>query len=159
MPRVFSFLAGDGLSLSGEGQRQIEQRVVRAGGELPIPADLWKLFREVLLQPHAGAALRAMRQTGLLAAHFPELKAIDEVKELLNDLPKEELLAFIYFLYPDMITESEELQDLLPKREELAVRLFQKGKVGLERGARIAGVDVPKFSSLVGKRGIARYAD
>lgn len=88
-----------------------------------------------------------------------KLKAIDEVKELLNDLSKDELLAFIYFLYPDMITESEELEDLLPKRKELAVRLFEKGKVGLEKGAQIAGVDVPKFASLVGKRGIARYAD
>lgn len=88
-----------------------------------------------------------------------ELKAIDEVKELLNDLSKDELLAFIYFLYPDMISESEELQQLEPKREELAVRLFQKGKVGLEKGAQIAGAEVPKFASILGKRGIARYAD
>ncbi len=87
------------------------------------------------------------------------LKAIDEVKRLLNDLSKDELLAFIYFLYPDMISESEELRGLLPKREELAVRLFEKGKVGLEKGAQIAGVDVPKFTSILGKRGIARYAD
>ena|SRR2546422_1648946 len=88
-----------------------------------------------------------------------ELKAIDEVKGLLNDLSKDELLAFVYFLYPDMITESEELEDLLPKREGLAVRLFEKGKVGLEKGALVAGVDVPKFASILGKRGIARYAD
>jgi len=87
------------------------------------------------------------------------LKAIGEVKQLLNDLTKDELLAFIYFLYPDMTSESEELRDLLPKREELAVRLFEKGKVGLEKGARVAGVDVPKFASMLGKRGIARYAD
>ncbi len=91
--------------------------------------------------------------------HPGELNAIDEVKQLLNDLSKDELLAFIYFLYPDMISESEELQDLLPKREELAARLFEKGKVGLEKGAQIAGVDVPKFASMVGKRSIARYAD
>lgn len=88
-----------------------------------------------------------------------DLRAIVEVKELLNELSKDELLAFIYFLYPDMITESEELEDLLPKREELAVRLFEKGKVGLEKGAQIAGVDVPKFTSMVGRQGIARYAD
>lgn len=88
-----------------------------------------------------------------------ELKAIDEVKELLNDLSKDELLAFIYFLHPDMITESEELEDLLPRREKLAVRVFEKGKVGLEKGAQISGVDVQKFASMVGRRGIARYAD
>lgn len=88
-----------------------------------------------------------------------ELKAVGEVKELLNDLSKDELLAFIYFLYPDMISESEEVEDLMPKREDLAVRLFEKSKVGLEKGAKIAGVDVPKFASILGKRGIARYAD
>jgi len=87
------------------------------------------------------------------------LKAVDDVKQLLNDLSKDELLAFVYFLYPDMISESEELQDLLPKREALAVRLFEKGKVGLEKGAKVAGVDVPKFASILGKRGIARYVD
>ncbi len=87
------------------------------------------------------------------------LKAVEEVKGLLNDLSRDELLAFVYFLYPDMISESEELETLLPKRKELAVRLFRKGKVGLERGAQVAGMAVPEFTSLIGKWGIARYAD
>lgn len=75
--RVFAFLARHGLSLSSEAQRQIEQRLERADGRLPAPAGFWKLFREILLLPHAAEALRAMRQTGLLAALFPELRAID----------------------------------------------------------------------------------
>lgn len=86
-------------------------------------------------------------------------EVIEEAKELLNGLTKDELLAFVYFLYPDMVTESEELGELLPRRKQLAARLFEKRKVGLEKGARIAGLDVQEFASLLGKQGIARYAD
>jgi len=84
---------------------------------------------------------------------------IEEAKGLLNGLTKDELLGFVYFLYPDMVTESEELEELMPKRKDLAVRLFEKGKVGLERGAQVAGLDVQEFASFLGKQGISRYAD
>lgn len=83
----------------------------------------------------------------------------EELKELLNDLSKDELLAFVYSLHPKMTVESDELESLQPKRKSIAVGLFAKRKVGLERGASIAGLPVQAFSSLLRRKGIARYAE
>lgn len=88
-----------------------------------------------------------------------KIQSVEEIKVLLNDLSKDELLAFIYFLYPEMTVESEELQGLLPRRKELAASLYAKGKVGLERGAAIAGLDVQGYAALLRRRGIPRYSE
>jgi uncharacterized protein YwgA len=81
------------------------------------------------------------------------------VKSLLNDLSKDELLAFVYFRYPETATESRELEALLPRRVELAARLVQKGKVGLEGGAGIAGMMPQDFASLLKSRSISLLSE
>ena len=88
-----------------------------------------------------------------------KVRIVEEIKQLLNDLPKDELLAFIYFLYPEMTVESEELQGLLPHRRDLAAKLYAKGKVGLERGATIADLGVQEFAALLRRKGIPRYSE
>ena len=88
-----------------------------------------------------------------------KVRIIEETKQLLNDLPKDELLAFIYFLYPEMTVESEELQGLLPRRRDLAAKLYARGKVGLERGATIADLGVQEFAALLRRKGIPRYSE
>lgn len=88
-----------------------------------------------------------------------ELRQIEEVKDLLNDLPKDELLALVYALYPEMTSESEELERILPKRRELAISLYRKDKVGLELGARVAGLSVQEFASVLSERGLRKYAE
>jgi uncharacterized protein YwgA len=91
-----------------------------------------------------------------------EQKCLDlasRVKSLLNDLTKDELLAFIYFRYPETASESRELAALLPRRSELAVRLVRKGKVGLEGGARIAGLVPQDFANLLKSRSISLLSE
>lgn len=87
-----------------------------------------------------------------------ERRASDQEKELtsnfksfLNDLSKEELLAFIYFSYPDMKKESIEYQKLIPLRKRLALKLYRKEKVSLERAAIIAGLTLEEFLDLYSK--------
>lgn len=81
-----------------------------------------------------------------------DLEKIEDLKDFVNDLPKDELLAFIYFTYPtddiktDAIkTESFEYQDLLPKRKKLARSLYMKGKISAHRAAQVAGDDLETF--------------
>ena len=79
-----------------------------------------------------------------------ELKKIDEFKELLNDLTKEELLAFVYFSYDfpeDLAKESIEFNSLVPKRESLAKALFEKDKISAQKAAQIAGIPLEDFIS------------
>jgi [protein-PII] uridylyltransferase len=74
--RIFEFLARHGLPLSGEARRQIDRRMAFARTSA-VAADFWPAFRQILLLPHAGAALRAMHRAGLLVLLFPEFHAID----------------------------------------------------------------------------------
>jgi uncharacterized protein YwgA len=73
-----------------------------------------------------------------------EIQKIEEFKELLNDLSKDEILAFIYFSYPliEIEKESIEYKDILPKRIRIALSLYKKGKISAQKAAQIAGEDL-----------------
>lgn len=88
-----------------------------------------------------------------------DLEYIEEVKELLNDLPKDELLVLVYTLYPDMTVESKEVKRILPGRKRLAANLYGKKKVGLEMGARMADLTIQEFASYLANRGLRQYAE
>ncbi len=81
-----------------------------------------------------------------------KLKLIDEVKEWLNDLNEEELMALVYFTFPEMATASRKLNEIIKKRTELAISLYSKGKVSLEKAAEIAGMNLLDFINLLKRR-------
>ncbi len=87
------------------------------------------------------------------------LQMIGDMKELLNDLSKDELLAVVYFLYPDMTVESEEIEEILPKRKSIALRLFVREKLGLERASVIAGLPPTEFVSFLKREGVAVHSE
>jgi len=71
-----------------------------------------------------------------------KLELINEIKELLNDLSKDELLALIYFSFPKMAKDSLEIQSIKKKRRELALTLYRKGKISLAKAAEISGLSI-----------------
>ena len=76
------------------------------------------------------------------------IQKIREFKEFLNDLTKDELLAFTYFSYPSqdgLEKESVEYKDLIPKRQRLAISIYQKGKISAQKAAEIAGEHLEDF--------------
>ncbi len=76
---MFRFMAEHGLRLGTSTEQRIEQASANLAGKMPKGAKLWKHFREVLLQPHAADALRAMHFLGLLNLFLPELASIDSL--------------------------------------------------------------------------------
>lgn len=70
---------------------------------------------------------------------------IEDVKDFVNDLTKDELLVYIYFSYPEMTSESYELEDIEQQRVVLAKKLYQKGKVSLEKASELAGQPLSEF--------------
>jgi len=80
------------------------------------------------------------------------LELVEEIKENLNDLSEDELLAYIYFTFPHMTTESQVLERIKHRRERLAVSLYKRGKVSLSKAAQIAGMSVGDFIELLKKR-------
>jgi [protein-PII] uridylyltransferase len=75
--RAFRFLARHNLKLGSPFERQIEAAVPLLCADPPQGIELWHPLQEILLAPHAGAALREMHLLGLLTILLPELAQID----------------------------------------------------------------------------------
>jgi len=88
-----------------------------------------------------------------------ELQLISDVKELMNDLTDDELLALVYYPNPDMTSESEKVEKIEPRRKDLSASLFKKGKVGVEMGALIAGLDAQDYVDLLRSKGIRVFSE
>ena len=74
-----------------------------------------------------------------------QLELIDDMKEFLNDLSEEELLAFIYFSYPEMARESLVRKNIEKKRVELAISLYKRDKISIEKTSEISGLPIEKL--------------
>jgi [protein-PII] uridylyltransferase len=77
--RLFHFVAHHGLRLSTTTEYRIEQVLPSLASAPPRGAELWLYLGEILSQPHAAHALRAMHSLRLLTLLLPELKAIDSL--------------------------------------------------------------------------------
>ena len=71
--RLFTFVARNGCRLAPEAGRRVhdERALLR---EAP---GIWPEWKEILVLPHAGLALREMHESELLTVIFPELAAIE----------------------------------------------------------------------------------
>jgi len=75
--RLFHFVAHHGVKLSTTTEQRVEQVLPSMAATPPRGAELWIYLQEILLQPSAADALRAMHALRLLTMVLPELKAID----------------------------------------------------------------------------------
>ncbi len=82
--RLFTFIARHGVSLSLETERRIANARRGLTDTMPQDARLWSHLRELLVQPHAADALRAMHSLHLLTLALPEFETIDSL--VLRDL-------------------------------------------------------------------------
>lgn len=83
-----------------------------------------------------------------------ELDFYREIKLLLNDLPKMELLAYIYQTNKDMTTESVELENVKSRLVDYATSLYKKKKLSLAKSAEIAELNLEDFIKELKKRNI-----
>ncbi len=74
---LFHFMAHHGLKLSTTTEQRIEQVLPSLAATPPRGAELWIYFQEILQQPHAADALRAMHALRFLTLVLPELRVID----------------------------------------------------------------------------------
>lgn len=75
--RLFEFVARHGLRPSSEAVNQIEARLGRLRDHFSVGRNLWPAISQILSLSHAPLALRAMHETGVLFALFPELERIE----------------------------------------------------------------------------------
>ena len=70
---------------------------------------------------------------------------IDNVKRFVNELNEDELIAYVYSQWPEDASNSLIRDRVMKRRVNIAVNLFKKGKVSLQRGAIIAGMSEKEF--------------
>lgn len=79
---------------------------------------------------------------------------IDNIKRFFNELTEDELIAYTYSQWPEDASNSLILDRFKNNRVNIAINLFKKGKVSLERGAIIAGMPLRDFMKTLSERKI-----
>jgi predicted HTH domain antitoxin len=77
-------------------------------------------------------------------------EAVEDFKEFLNDLSRDELLVFIYVSYPNMAKpESSIYEETMQKRIPASVSMYKDGKISLEKAAFLSGLPIERFIDLL----------
>jgi len=74
--RLLEFVARHGVLLAADTERRLEANSDAFASYCAGAQQLWPVLRSILSLPHAATALRAMHDTGLIQAMFPEWKNI-----------------------------------------------------------------------------------
>lgn len=83
-----------------------------------------------------------------------DYELISEMKTLCHGITNDELLALTYFSFPEMTEESLVIEKIFAKREKLALGLYRKGKVSLEKAVEISGLSYKEFLDLLNSKNI-----
>ncbi len=75
--RTFRLIAQRGFKLSPAAEHQLELARPRLAAGPPSGGDFWRFLEDILPEPHAADALRAMHSLHFLTLFLPELKGID----------------------------------------------------------------------------------
>lgn len=82
------------------------------------------------------------------------IRVIEDFKGFLNNLPDNEILAFVYVTYPDYISESAKWDELKQDRVRIAISLLKKEKISFGKAVEISGLKSKDFEENLNKRGI-----
>jgi [protein-PII] uridylyltransferase len=76
--RLFEFVGRHGMSLAHETERRLSEQLPRLSPVLRQPeGSVWRGVERLLATPYCARALRAMQQSGVLAAIFPEWEGVE----------------------------------------------------------------------------------
>ncbi len=122
---------------------------------------LENLEDEELVEVVGGNEIR-LTESGKEAAEYlkksfkqSELDFYKEIKLLLNDLSRMELLAYIYQTNKNMTIDSVELENVKRKLVDYAISLYKKKKLSLVKAAEISELKLDDFVNELKRRNIA----
>ena len=79
------------------------------------------------------------------------LTMIDEHKDMFNDLPADELLAYVYTAYPDASARSSTYDRIMPDQERHVMSMLKKEKITSERASELLGRTLEDVMRLTGR--------
>lgn len=74
---------------------------------------------------------------------------IEDMKELFDGLTSDEVCALTYFTFPDTTSESLILDRIIENRQKLALNLYKKNKISVEKASEIAGIPLMEMYELL----------
>lgn len=76
---------------------------------------------------------------------------IDDMKNLFDGLTVDEVCALTYFTFPKTTSESVILERIIKNRKKLALKLYAKNKISVEKASEIAGISMAELYELLSK--------
>ncbi|AFC99395.1 putative small protein [Methanocella conradii HZ254] len=83
-----------------------------------------------------------------------DLKVIDHMKGLFNQLSEDEILGIVYTDYPEMTRASLVKNKIKNKKLSIAINLLKKGKVSIGKAAKIADMPIDVFYDKLKELGV-----
>ena len=80
------------------------------------------------------------------------------MKNFLNDMTQEEILAYIYTQYPNMAKQSV-VKSRIRNPVWTAIKLYKKGKISLSIASKIANMSIEDFIQKLKAQGINIYQE
>jgi predicted HTH domain antitoxin len=82
------------------------------------------------------------------------VEMVEDIKQLCNDLNTEEILALVYYTYPEMTGESLVKDRIERRRKSIALSLLRKGKISIGKASEIAGMSISSFYEMLKEKKI-----
>ena len=79
------------------------------------------------------------------------------LKKFMNDMTREELIAYSYSTFPNTAVNSDILDYFEETRVDAACSLFSKDKVSLKKASSVAGMSVDDFILELGRQNIPSF--
>jgi len=86
-----------------------------------------------------------------------EKEIIKATAEFFESLERDELLLYMCVLYPDTVEKNKEIDRILKRREEIALKMLRDGKVSLSLAAMLAGLSVEEMIEKAMKKRIELF--
>ena len=84
-----------------------------------------------------------------------ETAIVCECRRFFNDMTDEQLLLYMYQVYPDMAADSRVHDDIMARAEDIAMSMLKEGKISTGRTAEILKVGYSDVLDMAARRGIA----
>ncbi len=85
-----------------------------------------------------------------------EKEVLGKIIKFINQLDEDELLLYVYVAY-GYYEKSDAINELLQKREEIALRMLKKGLISVGLASKIAGKPYLEFIELLKRKGIKPF--
>lgn len=95
-----------------------------------------------------GFCLKKLGKEYLSSRDFKDVDfdLIEDMKTLFDGLNSLEVCALTYFTFPDTVSESVILDNVIENRKRLALNLYKKNKISAEKASEIAGISLKEIN-------------